>query len=258
MTDPEIAKGTYEMRLNRYIARCGVTSRRDADLLIKAGRIIVNGKVTRNFSTKIKPGIDVVMFDDKILKLPELYYFKCYKPVGYVTTLDDTHGRRTIFDLMQEYGIPNGVVPAGRLDFDSEGLLILSNDGELIYKLTHPGSGVEKVYRVLLSKWISQIDLEDLVEGVKYEGYVARALRAARLGPQPGDGENPVPGYWIEIVMVEGRKREIREMLRVLGYNVLRLVRIKHGPVESGMLKPGEIQPLTNSELASLMMDSSA
>ncbi|MCX6645608.1 MAG: pseudouridine synthase [bacterium] len=253
MKNTEPGLGKSEMRLNRYIARCGVASRRDADHLIEAGRISVNGRITRDFSTKIKPGIDEVIFDDKILELPKLYYFKCYKPAGYLTTLEDTHNRKTIFDLMQEHGIPAGVVPAGRLDMDSEGLLILSNDGELIYRLTHPGQGVEKVYRVLLNRWPNQVDLEDLVDGIKYEDQISKAVRASRMGPQPKDQENPVSGYWIEMVMVEGRKREIRMMLRTLGYQVLRLVRIKHGPVEIGMLKPGIILPLDDIELGNLL-----
>jgi 23S rRNA pseudouridine2605 synthase len=252
MKIPEPGLGKSEMRLNRYIARCGVASRRDADTLIEAGRIFVNGRVTKDFSTKIRPGIDEVIFDNKILELPRLYYFKCYKPVGYLTTMEDTHDRKTIFDLMQEHEIPDGVVPAGRLDMESEGLLILSNDGELIYRLTHPGQGVEKVYRVLLNRWPYQVDLEDLVDGIKYEDQISKAVRATRMGPQPKDLENPISGYWIEMAMVEGRKREIRMMLRTQGYKVLRLVRIKHGPVEIGMLKPGEILPLDNFELREL------
>lgn len=245
--------GKTEMRLNRYIARCGAASRRDADGFIEAGRVFVNGEVTREFSTKIKPGIDEVMLDDIILELPDLFYYKVYKPTGYLTTLQDTHGRKAVMDIMKKNNLPAGVVPAGRLDMDSEGLLILSNDGELIYRLTHPGQGVEKVYRILLNKWINPIDIEDLVDGIEYGGQIAKAIKVSRLGPQPRDDGSPVPGYWIEMVMVEGRKREIRVMLRTLGYRVLRLIRIKHGPVEATMLKPGEILPLSNSELRQLM-----
>jgi 23S rRNA pseudouridine2605 synthase len=254
-----------KMRLNRYIARCGASSRREADVLIEAGRVMVNGGVCRDHSVTVAPGKDAVALDGAPLVLPDLLYFKFYKPRGVVTTLDDPQGRESISELLKANDIPAGVVPAGRLDRDSEGLLILTNDGDALQRLTHPRHEVEKVYRVLIDRRPSETDLDALRKGVKCEGYVAKARRIARMGPQPPDDEHPVrgrrqarfaqpvagtlyAGYWLEMVMGEGRKREIREMLGALGFRVLRLVRIAHGPITVGTLKPGEVRALNDEE----------
>jgi 23S rRNA pseudouridine2605 synthase len=250
--EPDLAK--TEMRLNRYIARCGAASRRDADKLIEGGRIAVNGNSILEPGTRITPGTDIVTLDGSKLELPGLVYYKCYKPIGVLTTLDDTHGRKSVLDLMEGYEIPNGVVPAGRLDKDSEGLLILTNDGDLVQRLTHPGYGVRKVYRVLINRRPNETDLDKIRSGVQCEEFFAKALKVTRLGPQPRDNEHPEPGYWLEMILGEGKKREIREMMKVTGYRVIRLVRISHGPIGCGALKPGEIKPLNDPELAKLLI----
>jgi len=240
------------MRLNRYLARAGKGSRRDVEQYIIAGRVTINGKLCRELATTVHPGKDTVTLDGEVVLLPNLLYFKAYKPRGMVTTLDDPQGRESLEKLLGENSIPAGVVPAGRLDKESEGLLILTNDGDLLQRLVHPSYEVEKTYRVLLDRRPPEADLERLREGVQCEGYFARPVRVARMGPQPADGENP-EGYWLEIVMVEGRKREIREMLATLRYSVLRLVRISHGPIRVGDLRPGEVRPLSDAERQALL-----
>jgi 23S rRNA pseudouridine2605 synthase len=241
-----------QMRLNRYIARCGASSRRDADRLIESGRIAVNGVVCHEFSTRITLETDVVTLDGKALELPPLLYFKYYKPRGVITTLDDPRGRKTVAEFLARDGIADGVVPAGRLDMDSEGLLLLTNDGEMLQRLTHPAHEITKTYRVLITRWPVEGDLDKLRSGVHMGDYVAKPIGVIRMGPQPVDGDNLHEGYWLEIVMGEGRKREIREMLSAIGYRVERLVRIAHGPITTDLIKPGEIYKLTDVELAML------
>ncbi len=241
------------MRLNRYIARSGASSRREADLLIKSGRISVNGKPCLDLSTTVEPGKDSVRLDGNPLNLPSLLYLKFYKPRGVVTTLDDPQKRKSVAHFLRDNDIPDGVVPAGRLDRDSEGLLILTNDGDLLQKLTHPSHEVTKTYRVLVDRRPDETDLQLLIKGIRVKEYTVRALKIARMGPQPPDEENPTAGYWIEMIMGEGRKREIREMLAAMKYHVLRLVRIAHGPITSHLLTPGEIAPIENTELQTLL-----
>ncbi len=240
------------MRLNRYIARCGVASRREADQIIQACRVTVNGNLINILGTSVTPGTDVVTVDGEAIELPALLYYKYYKPVGIVTSLDDPHAERTLGDVLREKDIPDGVLPAGRLDKDSEGLLILTNDGDALQQLTHPSHEIEKVYRVLIDRWPREHELGKLRDGVKCREFTAMALRVLRMGPQPVDTENPVTGYWVEMVMGEGKKREIREMLDVVGFKALRLVRIAHGPVRVDRLKPSEIQELERDALKAL------
>jgi len=245
-------KAENEMRLNRYIARCGASSRREADLMIASGRIMVNGEVCTELWKQIKPRSDTVHLDGEPLELPPLDYYKLYKPPGVVTTMDDPHGRISIKDLIDEYDIPEGVVPAGRLDLDSEGLLILTNDGNLLQTLTHPSHGIEKKYRVLIDRWPMEWDIARLRRGLKFRDYIVKALSVARMGPQPIDDEHPSPGYWLEIILGEGRKREIREMMQTIRYRVQRLIRIEHGPVKVYDLKPGQIKKLGEQEVKAL------
>jgi 23S rRNA pseudouridine2605 synthase len=243
--------GTYpdKMRLNRFLARAGVASRRDSERYILAGRVSINGKVCRELATKVAPGIDNITVDGREIVLASLLYFKVYKPRGMVSTLDDPQHRESLGKLLQKMGIPDGVVSAGRLDKASEGLLILTNDGDLLQQLMHPSHDIEKVYRVLADRRPSEDDLLKLREGVQIDEYIATPVRVSRMGPQPADDENPEPGYWLEIVMQEGRKREIREMLSAIGYSVQRLVRIAHGPIKVGTLKPGEICEMSGDEI---------
>lgn len=241
-----------KMRLNRFLARAGLGSRRDVESLITTGRISINSVTVTGLATYVNPGSDTVLCDGNPVILPGFVYLKCYKPRGILTTMDDTHGRRTIADLLKSKNYPLGVVPAGRLDMDSEGLLILSNDGDLVNFLTHPGHGIQKVYRVLIDATPSEKNLNTLRNGIKCEEFFAKPESVFRMGPQPKGEEHPDGGYWLDIILVEGKKREIREMLKNIGHSVRRLIRISHGPIHVGTLLPGEITTLSDEELRAI------
>jgi 23S rRNA pseudouridine2605 synthase len=239
------------MRLNRFLARAGLGSRRDVEKYIIDGRVRVNG-IVGGLTTTVKPGTDSVLLDSSPVELPPLVYFKYYKPRGVVSTLDDPHAPDNLGRVFIESGIPDGVVPVGRLDRESEGLILLTNDGELVNLLTHPSNEAGKTYRALIDRAPGESDLDRLRNGVDCGDFTGKAEKVSRMGPQPADRENPEAGYWLEIVMVEGRKREIRKMIAVAGYKVSRLVRIAHGPIRTGDLKPGEIKPLDEIEIGAL------
>jgi 23S rRNA pseudouridine2605 synthase len=240
---------THEtMRLNRYLARAGVGSRRDVEVFITEGRVIINGKVIRELATVVHPETDTVLFDSKPIHLPQLVYYKYYKPRGVVSTIDDPHESNNIGELLKNKNIPAGVVPAGRLDKNSEGLLILTNDGDLLQRLMHPSHEVEKIYRVLIDRRPLETDLKRIRTGITVNDISYSTVRVTRMGPQPIDSDSPVSGYWLEIVMAEGKKREIREMLNAVHYPVLKLVRVQHGPVKLGKLNPGAIIELSETE----------
>lgn len=241
------------MRLNRYLSRAGLGSRRDVEELILNGKVRVNGNVVSELSTYVTPDIDSVQFDDKPVVLPRFGFWKFYKPRGIVSTMDDTHGRKSVVDFIKENNLTPGTVPTGRLDLESEGLMILTNDGELINILTHPSNEIEKVYRVLVDRRPDENVLKRLRMGIQTPEFFASADKVIRMGPQPADDEYPIRGYWLEITLSEGKKREIREMLRAAGFNVLRLIRIKHGPVESRELKVGQISEIDGGELQNLL-----
>ncbi len=227
------------MRLVKFLQAAGVASRRRADELIRSGAVRVNGEVVREPWHEVDPARDTVEVDGRRIE-PRItkYYFKFYKPRGVVSTLRDPHAKRTLSDY-----IPEGLrlVPAGRLDQDSEGLMILTDDGDLVYRLTHPRFEVPKRYRVVLDRYVEKADIERLAGGIELEDgpFIPDGIR--RLGPRE-----------VELVIHEGRKREIRRAFRELGYRVVRLVRVALGPVELGDLRPGELRPLDERELREL------
>ena len=227
------------MRLNKYLQAAGVASRRGADELIRSGRVRVNGEVVREPWREVNPAVDTVEVDGRKIALSaERHYFKLYKPRGVVSTLRDPHAKRTLAEF-----IPEGLrlVPAGRLDKESEGLVILTDDGDLVFRLTHPSFEVAKRYRVVLDRYVEKRDLEDLARGIELEDGPFVPDEVKRLGPRE-----------VELVIHEGRKREIRRAFRTLGYEVVRLIRTAMGPVELGDLRPGELRPLSPGELRAL------
>lgn len=211
------------LRLQAFLARAGVASRRKAEDLIREGRVRVNGKVAV-LGQKVGPE-DLVEVDGKRVELPQKrLVLALHKPKGYTTTRHDPHARRTVFDLLPK--IP-GLHPVGRLDRDSEGLLLLTNDGDLTHRLTHPRFGVRKVYRV----W---------TEGGRCPRRCAEGSSWAwtRGRPRPGPRLPPGPRGAV-LVLAEGRKREVRRMLQRVGYPVRRLLRLQVGPIRLGDLPPG-------------------
>jgi len=229
-------------RLNRYLARRGVASRRGADDLIGAGRVIVNGAVAV-LGTVVEPGRDRVAVDGRaVAGGRRLETIMLNKPRGVVTTVRDPHGRPTVISLLHE-PVP-GLVPVGRLDADSRGLILLSSDGELAHHLTHPRFGVTKRYRAVLDRELSDSDLSRLLAGVELEDGPARALSAQRV--------SAARARTIEVTLGEGRKRELRRLCAALGATVLDLVRVGFGPLKLGRLAEGATRPLTPGEMEAL------
>ena len=229
-------------RLNKYLAHAGIGSRRHCEELIVRGRVSVNGSAVRELGTKVEPG-DAVCVDGQPLHGEKLVYWLVNKPRGYLCTNFDPGGRPRAIDLLPH--VSQRVYPVGRLDEDSEGLLLLTNDGELANRLTHPRFGVEKTYRVQVAGHPKHEELEQLLKGVWLsEGHV-RARRVRRLKAQ---GEST----WLEIVLNEGKNREIRRMLARLNHKVLVLRRIAIGTVQLDKLRRGKARRLTVGELERL------
>jgi len=228
-------------RLNRYLARRGVASRRGADHLIGAGRVTVNGAVAV-LGTTVDPGSRVAVDGRAVNGGRRLETLMLNKPRGVVTTVRDPHRRPTVMSLVRE-PVP-GLVPVGRLDADSRGLILLSTDGELAHHLTHPRFGVTKCYRAVLDREVSDSDLSRLLAGVELEDGPARALSAQRV--------SEARASTIEVTMGEGRKRELRRLCAALGATVLDLVRVGFGPLRLGRLTEGATRPLTPREIEAL------
>jgi 23S rRNA pseudouridine2605 synthase len=226
-------------RLNRFLARRGVASRRGADELIAAGRVTINGEVSR-LGAVVDPSVDRVSVDGhRIPSRAVSVTIVLNKPAGVVTTRSDPYQRRTVMDLLEP--VP-GLVPVGRLDADSRGLLVLTTDGDLAHAVSHPRHGVTKRYLATLDRAISADQLEQLTVGVDLEDGPARAVAARRAGSDSV----------VEVVMAEGRKREVRRLFAAVGIEVRDLVRIAVGPLELGALPEGEARALRPAELSSL------
>ena len=224
------------MRLNAWLARAGVASRRGADELIKAGRVTVNGQPGR-LSTFVESR-DRVELDGRRLQLQKQAYVLLHKPAGVVTTARDPHGRPTVVGLVRH---PARVVTVGRLDADTTGALLLTNDGELAHRLAHPRYEVDKVYLAEVDGDPSRETLARLEQGVELEDGRTAPARARRLGPGR-----------VELVLHEGRKHQVKRMLEAVGHPVRRLHRSRYGPLTLDGLKVGQWRELTREELASL------
>jgi len=216
--------------------------------MIARGRVTVDGAPARIGQT-VDPDTARVEIDGVPLPVaPGLVHILLYKPVGVVSTADDPQGRPTVVDLVAN---ERRLYPVGRLDSDSEGLIILTNDGDLTNRLTHPRYGVERTYAALVDGVPTAADLRRLVDGVDLDDGPARAVRARRLARH---GESAM----IEVVMIEGRKREVRRMLDAVGHPVRRLVRTGIGPIRDGRLQPGRWRPLSVAEVRALYEASGA
>jgi 23S rRNA pseudouridine2605 synthase len=230
-------------RLNKFLAHAGVGSRRHCDELITHGRIRVDGAVVRELGVKVDPDSQEVCIDDQPLRGERLVYWLVNKPRGCLCTNHDPAGRPRAIDLVPQ--VHQRVYTVGRLDEDSEGLLLLTNDGDLANKLMHPRYGVEKTYLVQTAGKPGREDMEQLLKGVWLSDGHVRARRVKRLKSQ---GEST----WLQIVLSEGKNREIRRMLARLGHKVMRLRRTAIGPVLLGRLPSGKSRPLRGDELSRL------
>ncbi len=233
-----------KIRLNKFLAQAGVASRRKADELIKSGRVKIDGKVVTDLGLKIDPEKQRVEVDGRPVRLEPRVYYLFYKPAGYLTALSDPHGRPTIKDFLKK--IPYRVFPVGRLDKDTEGLLLLTNDGELAHRLLHPKHGIMRVYQAKVKGHPQEILLKRLLEeGIEVEGRRIWPKAIKWLGKTKETST-------FEVTVGEGRKREVRKLFAAIGHPVIKLKRTKFGPLSLAGLRIGEIRPLSSKELKAL------
>ncbi len=247
-----------EERLQKIIAAAGIASRRHAEELIKGGLVSVNGQTVTELGTKADPEKDHIKVGNKVLKTPERHvYLLLHKPKGYVTTASDPEGRPTVMDLVR--GVNTRVYPVGRLDYSSEGLLLMTNDGELTQKLTHASSHVAKTYLVKVSGVPTDENLKRLRQGIVLQSVKPKpGTKTARRSPEKvrtapakvdifKEGENP----WYEVTIIEGRNRQIRRMFEEIGHHVEKIKRVKYGPLQLDV-EAGKYRSLSDAEIAKL------
>lgn len=237
-----------KVRLQKYLSECGIASRRKAEDLIMAGKVKVNGKPA-SIGDKIDPKNDtVVVAGKKVKKTKKNTYIMLHKPRGFITTLSDEMGRKCVAQLVEDVG--TRVYPVGRLDRDSEGLLLLTDDGEFANALTHPTRHVPKTYRVTVRPTITEEQITALTTGIEIDGRMTMPSEVRVLEKKEGR-------VVLEIIIYEGRNRQIRKMCDSLGLEVARLKRTQIGSVKLGMLKQGDWRNLTEEEVHKLIVASS-
>ncbi len=232
------------MRLQKYLAESGVASRRASEALITSGRVMVNGE-TAEIGMSVDPEADVILLDGKrILRGEETVTLMLYKPKGVVSTSDDPQGRKTVQAYVKD--IPVRLYNVGRLDIDSEGLLLMTNEGELAYHMTHPKFSVEKTYYAVCDGKLLPSEVATLVNGVSLEDGMTAPAKVSHVRPTSTGGTSFL------ITIHEGKNRQIRRMLAAVGHRTLRLKRERFGPLSIGELKPGDTRRLTQDELNAL------
>jgi pseudouridine synthase len=232
-----------QMRLQKFLAQAGVASRRKSETLITAGRVRVNGRRVTRLGSKIDPAKDRVQVDGANVRPEKKVYWLVNKPVGYVSTVSDPQGRDTVLELIPQRS--RRLFPVGRLDIQSEGALLLTNDGALTNALLHPSRAVKKTYRVRLRGQLNEKDLAAFQNGIPLDdGMTAptKALITARTSAST----------WLEITLREGRNRQIRRMAEALGFQVARLIRVTFAGLSIHNMKAGEARPLKPQELQNL------
>ena len=236
------------IRLQKILSAAGRASRRAAESLIEAGRVTVNGETVTALGSRADPGRDDIRLDGRRVGLPSARrYLILNKPRGYVTTRSDPQHRKTVLDLIPN--VADYVYPVGRLDYESEGLLLLTNDGDLAARLTHPRHGVPRVYEATVRGVPSEARLRRLAAGVPVDGQRAKPSGVRLLAnrfPRRTDESR------VRIVLREGRNRQVRRMLEAIGHPVRRLRRVEMGPLRLGRLKPGAVRELLVAEVAAL------
>ena len=236
------------MRINRYIAQCGVTSRRKADALIAEGKVEVNGVRLMEPGYDVKPGDIVYVDGNRIDAVQKKLYYAMNKPVGVITAVTDDRGRPTVCDLLPEAA--ERVFPVGRLDLNTSGLLFLTNDGDFAFALTHPRHEVEKTYIVRVAGNIPREKIARLRSGVEIGGFVTSR---AKVDVITWNRHSMV----LSVTIHEGKNREIRRMFEAVGYPVQELERVQVGNIKLGHIKPGHTRALTKAEVESLLQAAS-
>lgn len=229
-----------EERLQKYMAKCGVASRRKCEQLILEGRIMVNGVCINQLGSKIDPTKDIVKFDGNIICYEkEKVYLMLNKPTGYITSLKDEKGRKTILDLIN---VNERVFPIGRLDYDSSGLLLLTNDGDIYNKIIHPRVEINKKYIATVKGRFSHNEIEKFENGVDIGGYITSKSNIKEVSYKNNIST-------VEIIIHEGKNRQIRKMCSYFNHDVITLKRVSIGNISLGYLKPGEYRNLTKEEI---------
>lgn len=239
------------LRLQKILSQAGVASRRAAEKLIADGRVTVNGRTILTMGVKADPQKDDIRVDGRRVKAAaRLRYILLYKPTGFVTTRSDPQRRRTVMDLLP--GVREYVYPVGRLDYDSEGLLLLTNDGDLAARLTHPRHGVARTYEARVAGMPDRAALERLRNGIPLDGHRTLPADAVLLN----EGRRDRDGV-LRLTIREGRNRQVRRMCEAVGHPVQQLKRTKIGTVGDRKLKPGDWRELTPQEIAALKLQTS-
>ena len=233
------------MRINKYIAHSGICSRRKAEELIVQGKVLLNGHAVESLSTIVQEGDRVVVDGKNITPEREKVYLMLNKPSGYISAVRDDRGRKTVMDIIKPH-FEERIYPVGRLDYDTEGLLILTNDGELANKLIHPSSSISKTYYVELDRPITMRSVFCLESGVLIDGYKTKEARIQKIGKGTSSTK-------CLITIEEGRNRQVRKMFETQKLKVRYLKRIQLGELYLGNLERGKFRPLTKKELAFLM-----
>lgn len=232
------------IRINKYLAQCGVASRRAADDLVVAGRVAVNGEIVETPGRMVDEQHDAVTVDGKpAVPQSDHTYIVLNKPAGYVTSLSDPHHRKTVNLLLK--GLEKRVYPVGRLDLDTEGVLVFTDDGELAHRLSHPRYGVAKIYRARVEGTVAESDLIQLAKGIKLpDGVIGKAKAIITAS---GEGFTQ-----LDLTLTEGRKREVKHLCKAIGHPVITLVRLSFGGIVVDALETGAWRHLTPEEVAAL------
>lgn len=239
-----VAMDGRAVRLHKLIAATGLASRRKAEQLIVSGRVTVNGRVVTELGTTVDPTRDHVKVDGKHLRATQPFvYLMLNKPKHVMSTMDDPGGRPTVKDLIR--GVSIRVFPVGRLDFDSEGLMLLTNDGKLAQTLLHPRYGVAKTYLVKVKGVLTDEDIHLLEHGVRLDDGITAPAQVKKVGKAEQNS-------WLEVTIREGRKHQVKRMLLAVGHPVIRLKRIRMGPLSLGKLEVGSFRFLTDRETNAL------
>lgn len=237
---------TEEIRLQSYMASCGVASRRKCEEIITSGRVKVNGVVVKTLGTKVVER-DIVEVDGKIIKQEEHVYYALNKPSGYVTTLDDEHGRRKVIDLFEPADLDKRIFPVGRLDYDTQGILLFTNDGELANKLTSPNSKVEKEYLARVNGHADKAALAKLVRGVVINGYKTRPAEVEVI-----EYKKDTDTSLLRIIITEGKYHQVKNMCEAVGLPVKKLTRLRFATISTEGIPKGAYRKLKIHEVKQL------
>lgn len=234
-----------EERLQKYLANCGIASRRKCEEYILEGKVKVNGNIIRELGTKVNPQKDIVEYENKKVITNNNIYILLNKPIGYVTTVEDQFGRDTVLNLVK---VKERIVPVGRLDMYTSGALILTNDGDFVYKITHPKHEINKTYTVTVKGIINNDEIERLRKGVKIEDYITKPAKVKILKT---DIEKDISR--LEITIHEGKNRQVRKMCEAIEKKVLALHRSRIGEIGVKDLELGKWRYLSSKEIKSLI-----